>query len=161
MCRKPNSAALPPGPGCAPDRFLHPAKEPKTMSAAAFHRLALAAGMLFTSVWLPAHATTFIAQYVPPPTPSAPPPHSILAAGLAPGLHVFVSDGAIVLNNRGGSLSFNAGQFGFTGNSSTPPVIVPSNPGLKFTPPPAFSATSTASQPSSGKALDTVDCEVR
>lgn len=129
------------------------------MSAAAFHRLALAAGMLFTSVWLPAHATTFIAQYVPSSTPSAPPPHSILAAGLAPGLHVFVSDGAIVLNNGGGSLNFSAGQFGFTGNSSTPPVIVPSNPGLKFTPPPAFSPVSSGTSP--GNVLDTVDCEVR
>lgn len=93
-----------------------------------------------------------LAQIVPPrPT-----------AGLAPGLYVAVIDGLIVLNNRGGSATFSAGQFGFVRNSLAPPIIVPNNPGLKFTPPPVFNksiGSGTASS-TSEKTL-TVDCEVR
>ena len=59
-------------------------------------------------------------------------------AALAPGLHVSVSDGAIVVTNNGGSLGFSAGQFGYVPSVNQPPVIVPSNPGLQFVPPPSF-----------------------
>lgn len=80
--------------------------------------------------------------------------------GLPAGLYVSVIDGAINLTNRGGSTNFAAGQFGYTANIQAPPVVVPANPGLKFTPPPTFSQTSNKSSANSGKAA-AVDCEVR
>jgi len=66
----------------------------------------------------------------------------VVGAGdkLAPGLYVQVIDGVINLTNKGGSQNYNAGQFGFTPNFNQPPVVLPSNPGIQFTPPPAFSA---------------------
>jgi hypothetical protein len=57
---------------------------------------------------------------------------------LPPGLHLQVIDGAILVTNGGGALGFQAGQFGFVPNPNQPPVIVPSNPGIQFVPPPAF-----------------------
>lgn len=78
---------------------------------------------------------------------------------LPPGLYVSVIDGAISLANRGGTTNFAAGQFGYTANIQAPPVIVPANPGLKFTPPPTFSQTSNKT--SSSSAAKAVDCEVR
>lgn len=56
------------------------------------------------------------------------------------GLYVQVIDGMIVLSNRGGSRQFSAGQFGYTSSIIRPPVIVPSNPGIRFNPPPTFNA---------------------
>ena len=61
-------------------------------------------------------------------------------------------------------MNFSAGQFGYTRNSTTLPVVVPANPGIKFAPPPAFSnysmspssTANTASGPS-----NSIDCEVR
>lgn len=78
----------------------------------------------------------------------------------APGLYVQVLDGMINVSNGGGSQNFAAGQFGFTPNVKMPPVVVPTNPGMQFTPPPVFSApiqSSSATPPKS----NTVDCEVR
>ncbi|TFW18095.1 iron dicitrate transport regulator FecR [Massilia arenosa] len=87
--------------------------------------------------------------------PTAPPP-------LAPGLHLSVTDGAIVVTNNGGSLGFQAGQFGYVPSVSQPPIIVPSNPNIQFVPPPSFNSGSggpTASNgPGQGQA---VDCIVR
>lgn len=103
--------------------------------------------------------TTFVAQYVGPPTAGQVP-----AAGpaLPPGLHVFVIDGAIALSNPGGSQNFAAGQFGFVRNNITPPVIVPNNPGLNFTPPPVFNSTPVAGDAATGpQKTQAVDCEVR
>ena len=77
---------------------------------------------------------------------------------LAPGLYVQVVDGLVTLANTGGSQSFTAGQFGFTPSLAMPPVIVPANPGIQFTPPPAFSGASGTSSSSTGSA---VDCQVR
>jgi hypothetical protein len=74
--------------------------------------------------------TTFHAEVVPPGG----------GANLAPGLYVQVLDGVINLSNKGGSQNFSAGQFGFTPNFNQPPVVLPANPGIQFTPPPAFSA---------------------
>jgi hypothetical protein len=84
------------------------------------------------------------------------------APGLPPGLYVSVIDGAINLSNKGGTLNFSAGQFGFTPNLTQPPVIMPKNPGIQFTPPPAFNASTPIGQNggSSGKS-NSVDCEVR
>lgn len=74
--------------------------------------------------------TTFHAQIVAPGG----------GGGLAPGLYVSVLDGVINLSNKGGSQNFSAGQFGFTPSFNQPPIVVPSNPGIQFTPPPSFSA---------------------
>ena len=79
-------------------------------------------------------------------------------APLPPGLYLQVIDGMISLSNVGGSLNFSAGQFGYIPRASQPPVIVPVNPNLPFTPPPTFTAPSTTiTAPSAGS----VDCEVR
>jgi|SRR5215207_1446801 len=92
-----------------------------------------------------------LAQNTPPNT-----------GGLAAGLYVHVIDGIINLTNKGGSQSFSAGQFGYTASFVKPPVVVPVNPGIQFTPPPAFSS-STSNQSNSGSSgkSNTVDCEVR
>jgi hypothetical protein len=100
--------------------------------------------------------TTFIAQFVPPPSPGAAPP------ALPPGLHLNVTDGAIIVTNNGGSLGFQAGQFGYVPNVNQPPVIVPSNPGIRFVPPPAFDAGAGGPLAANGPGQEnTVDCVVR
>lgn len=81
--------------------------------------------------------------------------------GLPAGLYVSVIDGAINLTNRGGSTNFAAGQFGYTANISAPPVVVPANPGLKFTPPPTFAQSSGQGASGSGSKAAAIDCEVR
>jgi hypothetical protein len=88
-------------------------------------------------------------------TPSAP--------ALPPGLHLQVTDGAIIVVNNGGSLGFQAGQFGYVPNVNQPPVIVPSNPGLQFVPPPSFSGSTPGGPLASNGAQDkgAVDCVVR
>jgi hypothetical protein len=82
-------------------------------------------------------------------------------AALPPGLYVSVIDGAINLSNMGGTTSFAAGQFGYTASIFAPPIIVPSNPGIKFTPPPTFSSTASNGPSSSSGGKAAVDCEVR
>jgi len=80
----------------------------------------------------------------------------------APGLYVQVLDGMIHLSNQGGAQNFAAGQFGYTPNVMQPPIILPANPGMQFTPPPAF--TSSVSAPGEGgaaKPANNVNCEVR
>lgn len=114
--------------------------------------------------------TTFIAQYVPvaPVVPAAPgavpratpvPPAG--AGGLAAGLYVAVTDGMILVANKGGTANFSAGQFGFTASVTMPPVIIPNTPKLQFTPPPAFQITPVNPQASSPPKANGVDCEVR
>lgn len=104
--------------------------------------------------------TTFVAQWVEPPAAGLPPP------SLAPGLHLSVADGAIVVTNPGGSLGFQAGQFGYVPGVNQPPVIVPSDPGLQFVPPPSFSGPAAGGPggpggPVAGQGPEAVDCEVR
>ncbi|RKP47874.1 S-layer homology domain-containing protein [Cohnella endophytica] len=65
---------------------------------------------------------------------------------LSPGLYVQVLDGLINVTS-GAPTNFAAGQFGFTPNFTTPPVILPSNPGIKFTPPPVFNQPISSSVP--------------
>jgi hypothetical protein len=91
--------------------------------------------------------------------PSA--PKSIPSGGLQPGLHVFVIDGIINLSNKGGTQQFNAGQFGYTASFIKPPIVLPNNPGLQFTPPPSFSASTQSNSPSAPGKSNAVDCEVR
>jgi hypothetical protein len=93
----------------------------------------------------------YLAQGPPMPKPG----------GLSPGLYVSVIDGAINLSNKGGTMNFNAGQFGYTASVVQPPVIVPANPGLKFTPPPAFSTSNLTGKTGSANKAAAVDCEVR
>lgn len=92
------------------------------------------------------------------------PPSPRQGNAMAPGLYVHVIDGLIQLSNAGGSQNFSAGQFGYTPSFRQPPVIVPNNPGIQFSPPPAFN--SPANQPGSGQSgsqggSGPVSCEVR
>ncbi|MEH6435748.1 FecR family protein [Massilia sp. DD77] len=83
-------------------------------------------------------------------------------AALPPGLHLQVTDGAIIVTNNGGALGFQAGQFGYVPNVSQPPVIVPSNPGIQFVPPPSFDAGSGGPTAGNGPGQDQApDCIVR
>ncbi|UGQ45005.1 FecR family protein [Massilia endophytica] len=90
-----------------------------------------------------------------PVAPTAPP-------GPPPGLHIAVQDGAIMVQNPGGTAQFSAGQFGYVPSVTQPPVVVPpNNPGLQFTPPPSFNSSTgptASSGPGQGSA---VDCVVR
>jgi hypothetical protein len=97
-------------------------------------------------------ASLSLAQLTPPSSPKS---------GLAPGLYVQVIDGIINLSNKGGSQNFSAGQFGFTASFVQPPVVVPNNPGIQFTPPPTFSSSTISGANSNGSKAKTVDCEVR
>jgi hypothetical protein len=81
--------------------------------------------------------------------------------GLNPGLYVQVLDGTIHVTNGGGTQNFTAGQFGFTPGFQQPPVILPNNPGLQFTPPPSFSSTSGSQGGTGGSKPGDVNCQVR
>ncbi|MCC2970567.1 FecR domain-containing protein [Massilia sp. IC2-476] len=86
--------------------------------------------------------TTFVVQYVAPAAQEAAPklPASGAPPALPPGLHLSVTDGAIIVTNNGGALGFQAGQFGYVPNANQAPVIVPPNTNLQFVPPPSFDA---------------------
>jgi hypothetical protein len=96
-------------------------------------------------------------------SPSLSLPKPGTAPPLSPGLYVHVIDGLIQMKNPAGSQNFSAGQFGFTPSIRQPPVILPANPGMLFTPPPAFSSSSMSGGSGSmgGNKSNTVDCEVR
>lgn len=81
-------------------------------------------------------------------------------SGLSPGLYVQVLDGLIQVSNSGGSQQFSPGQFGFTPSFMQPPVILPKNPGMLFSPPPSFNTSTTGNQSAKGES-NAVDCEVR
>lgn len=97
---------------------------------------------------------------IPLPAGAAPRPGT--QSPLPPGLYVQVIDGLINVTNRGGTANFSAGQFGFTPTPMQPPTVIPKNPALQFTLPPAFGlppplTTGTSTAPRS----NSVDCEVR
>ncbi|MGV6393524.1 FecR family protein [Pseudomonas caspiana] len=77
-----------------------------------------------------------------------------------PGLYVQVIDGLISVSNRGGTINFAPGQFGFTPSFTQPPVIVPASAGPKFTLPVSFSPA-TPITPAANGSSNAVDCEVR
>ena len=79
----------------------------------------------------------------------------------APGLYVQVLDGLIHVTNPAGTSNFSPGQFGYTPNFRQPPVLLPVNPGIPFTPPPAFSQSTGPSSSAGPTKSNTVDCEVR
>ena len=106
--------------------------------------------------------TTFVATYEPSSAPSLPTAQAPSGVARAPGLYVQVLDGLIHVTNPAGTQNFAAGQFGFTPSFKQPPVILPANPGMQFTPPPAFTP-STLGGPGAtapGKAA-AIDCVVR
>jgi hypothetical protein len=78
----------------------------------------------------------------------------------SPGLYVQVLDGLIHVTNPSGTQNFAAGQFGFTPSLNQPPIILPSNPGMQFTPPPVFSTPGLQGGTAGGKS-GAVDCQVR
>jgi hypothetical protein len=80
---------------------------------------------------------------------------------LPPGLYVQVIDGLINVTNKGGSQNFSANQFGFVPTPIQAPVVLPKNPGLQFTLPPAFSLPPTVVGSNSAPKSGSVDCEVR
>ncbi|MGK5065452.1 FecR family protein [Janthinobacterium sp. LB3P112] len=103
--------------------------------------------------------TTFVAEYVAlgslPGTPTA-------RTAPAPGLYVQVLDGMIHVTNPVGTSNFSAGQFGFTPNFRQPPVLLPVNPGMQFTPPPTFVPTASGTGPAAGSGKPAaIDCVVR
>jgi hypothetical protein len=112
------------------------------------------AGGKYTYVQLQTFDPVRLAQNTPPSPPPAP-------GSRAPGLYVQVLDGLINVSNKGGSTSFSAGQFGFTPSINQPPIVVPTNPGIQFTPPPAFSAPPASQGGSGAPKSGTVDCVVR
>lgn len=87
--------------------------------------------------------------------PSAPTP------GRAPGLYVQVLDGLIHVTNPSGTSNFAAGQFGYTASFTQPPVVVPKNPGILFTPPPAFNQSTGPAASNTPTKSNAVECEVR
>jgi hypothetical protein len=116
--------------------------------------------------------TTFIAQWVddasgvpsaPSSMPSPAPSSAAPVPPLAPGLHVAVQEGMIVVTNAGGAQNFPAGQFGFVPSLHQPPIVVPQNSGLKFAPPPSFAASTGGPLASQGAAAQQggTDCIVR
>jgi hypothetical protein len=106
--------------------------------------------------------TTFVASYVAPSAPALPAAATSAGQGLAPGLYVQVLDGLIHVTNPAGTQNFAAGQFGFTPNFRQPPVLLPVNPGMQFTPPPVFSASPSSSGSAAGGSKPAaIDCVVR
>lgn len=78
-----------------------------------------------------------------------------------PRLSLQVIDGLIHVTNPAGSQNFSAGQFGFTPSMTQPPVVIPSNPGIQFTPPPAFTSSAPTPTTSSAQKSNNIDCVVR
>lgn len=108
--------------------------------------------------------TYFTAEYIGAggTIPSAPTLSKTAVPTLPPGLYTSVITGQIEVSNPSGTLNFAAGQFGYTPSASQPPILIPQNPGLQFTPPsfttigPVASGQSATPDKSGG-----VDCEVR
>jgi hypothetical protein len=84
-----------------------------------------------------------------------------LSGARAPGLYVQVLDGMVHLSNTGGSLNFAAGQFGYVPGQQMPPVILPSNPGMQFNPPPVFNTQTSSGPQNTSTPGKGVDCVVR
>lgn len=80
----------------------------------------------------------------------------------APGLYLQVQEGFVNVSNNAGSQVYAAGQFGYAPDLRQPPMILPHNPGMQFSPPPAFSSSTVGRGGQTGdNLLNGVDCEVR
>ncbi len=134
--------------------FIADIVEPSAEALAAQQAYNLASTAALDQLAAPVRPLT-LAQLATPATAAAP------NGVRAPGLYVQVIDGLIHVSNPAGTSNFSAGQFGFTPSVRTPPVLIPTNPGIQFSPPPAFSQ-STGPTGNAGPAKPgTVDCEVR
>ena len=60
------------------------------------------------------------------------------------GLHLDVTDGAIVVKNQAGEQVITSGQFGFVRAATTPPVIVPPQQGVPVTMPSSIAQNNTS-----------------
>ena len=60
------------------------------------------------------------------------------------GLHLDVTDGAIVVRNQAGEQVIASGQFGFVRGATTPPVIVPAQQGVPVTMPSSIAQNNAA-----------------
>jgi hypothetical protein len=122
-------------------------------TAAAYRHVRMRSFMSQAPLLLAANSSADLrfAQNMNPPSPAA----------RSPGLYVQVLDGAIHLTNGGGTQNFTAGQFGFTPGFQQPPIVLPANPGMQFTPPPSFSSSSGSQGGTSNGKPGTVDCVVR
>lgn len=107
--------------------------------------------------------TTFVAQWVEAPAQEPRLDAAMPASDLAPGLHVAVLDGMIVVTNAGGAQNFPAGQFGYVPAVNRAPVVVPPHPALQFVPPPSFGGEGGGPLASQGAAAQHggADCIVR
>lgn len=107
--------------------------------------------------------TTFVVQWVEVPAQEPRLDPAMPASDLAPGLHVAVLDGMIVVTNAGGAQNFPAGQFGYVPAVTQAPVVVPPHPALQFAPPPSFGAEGGGPLASQGAAAQQggADCVVR
>lgn len=82
-------------------------------------------------------------------------------SGRTPGLYVQVLDGTIFLRNSTGSLDVTSGQFGFAISFTRPPVILPNNPGMQFSPPGSFPVNLTQDSAKNESKSGSLICEVR
>lgn len=78
-----------------------------------------------------------------------------------PGLYVQVLDGTIFMKNSGGTLDVTGGQFGFAVNFNKPPIILPHNPGMQFSPPANFHANLNQGNAKNDGRSDNFICEVK
>lgn len=70
------------------------------------------------------------------------------------GLHLDVTDGAIVVKNQGGEQVIASGQFGFVRSPTAPPVIVPPQQGVPVTMPSSIAQNSGSGRGGIGKAKE-------
>ena len=80
------------------------------------------------------------------PTVSGKPPEN--------GLHLDVTDGAIVVKNQGGEQVIASGQFGYVRSATAPPVIVPPQQGVPVTMPSSIAQNSGSGRGGIGKAKE-------
>lgn len=84
-------------------------------------------------------------------------------SGVPDGVHVDVSKGSVVVSNAVGTQQLNTGQFGYVQNANVQPVVLPENPGVKFTPPATFESKSSTHSTSGGSGIGATSaggCEV-
>jgi hypothetical protein len=70
------------------------------------------------------------------------------------GLHLDVTDGAIVVKNQAGEQVITSGQFGFVRSLTAPPVIVPPQQGVPVTMPSSIAQNSSSGRAGIGKAKE-------
>lgn len=119
---------------------------------------------LLPALSAPAMAALFVADYEAVPKSASAPSSPASAPVTGPrtsGLYVQVLDGTILMANPGGSQTMSTGQFGYVGAAATPPVMLPQNPGLIYTPPPTFQPPGAGSRPPVASNVGAVFCEVR